>query len=190
MIPGTIRLFSLWIAMGLISTPGITVISWVFYKLEVLFFSDISVWFWRGLLRMSSVELALTIAVIMSFKLCLWFVCCRRTFQWARKALHVDRDIEDIREAGLIDRVRALFFGPLMAHHERLIKRLKQGYKSKVFPISMGLIPFFGAASVGSLIFAAANDRRKFLSLVVTNFVAVFTATLLFRELIIVMLSH
>src|SRR3990167_6001575 len=57
MIPGTIRLFSLWIAMGLISTPGITVISWVFYKLEVLFFSDISVWFCEVFFRSGTIRL-------------------------------------------------------------------------------------------------------------------------------------
>jgi hypothetical protein len=160
-------------------------ISSVSYGLSLPFLAGMSARFWQALLEMSSFELATSVALLMTLKLWLWFICYRRTFRWAGEALRIKRDIQTVRDAGLIARGRALVEGPLMARHEKLVKRLSRWGRSTVLPISMGLIPFSGTASIGSLFLATVNAERKFAILAATNCAAVFLVTLLFREFVL-----
>lgn len=185
MIPGTIRLFGLWVVLALMSTPGILMISSVSYGLSLPVLSGISESFWRGAIEMSSLKLAFVVAAGMTLKLCMWFICYRRTFRWAAEALRIRRDIKLVQDSGLVARIRTNVAGPLLTRHSKLVDRLNKWTRGPALPVSMAIVPFSGTASIGSLLIAAANAERQFAILAAVNFASVFTATLCFRQLVL-----
>lgn len=185
MVPGTIRLAALWAVLFLVSPLGVAATSAVAYALHVPMLGAISRDFWLGALAMSNLKLAFVVAATMSLKLCMWFVCYRRTFRWAAEALRIRQDIRLVQDSGLVDRFRASVVGPLLVRHETLVVRLNRWTRGPALPVSMGMVPFSGTASIGSLLIAAANSERQFAILAVVNFASVFTATMCFRELIL-----
>jgi hypothetical protein len=185
MVPGTIRLCALWVALSMLSVPGITLVSSVAYGLNLPLAAGWTASFWHSVTHMTSLELAYTVAAIMTLKLWLWYRCYRRTFRWAGDVLKIRRDVRLVQDSGLLIRIRTQVEGPLLANHAKLVARLEKVGRSTALPVSMGIIPFSGSASLGSLILAVAGADRKFAVLAATNYASVFTATLFFRELVL-----